>query len=152
MLRKIGTSFHPSLSGNVFQNSKLLNVSEHSRAHMCAFVTVYSQHVLLILYIYLVIHVHLWEFSRCFQTVDCCKDSVADLDFSSKFTLCVDRDCVIYALIGYFDTAFDTQRYNSTKVLIFNTLTHRSEQNYVIMYALLTVIKGLRKRPGVKLQ
>ena len=119
---------------------------------MCACVSVYSQHVLLILYIYLVIHVHLWEFSRCFQTVDCCKDSVADLDFSSQFTLCVDRDCVIYALIGYFDTVFDAQRDDSTKVLIFNTLTHRSEQNYVIMYALLTVIKGLRKRPGVDLQ
>ena len=108
--------------------------------------------MLLILYIYLVIHVHLWGLSCCFQTVDCCKDSVADLDFSSQFTLCVDRDCVIYALIGYFDTVFDAQRDDSTKVLIFNTLTHRSEQNYVIMYALLTVIKGLRKRPGVKLQ
>ena len=89
---------------------------------MCACVRVYSQHVLLILYIYLVIHVHLWEFSCCFQTVDCCKDSVADLDFSSQFTLCVDRDCVIYALIGYFDTVFDAQRENSTKVIIFKTL------------------------------
>ena len=92
------------------------------------------------------------DFSLCFQTVDCCKDSVADLDFSSQFTLCVDRDCVIYALIGYFDTVFDAQRDDSTKVLIFKTLTHRSEQNYVIMYAVLTVIKGLRKRPGVDLQ
>ena len=119
---------------------------------MCACVTVYSQHVLLMLYIYLVIHVQLWEFSRCFQTVYCCKDSVADLDFSSQFTLCVDRDCVIYALIVYFDTVFDAQRDDSIIVLIFNSLTHWSEQNYVIMYALLTVIKGLSKRPGVKLQ
>ena len=118
MLRKIGTSFHPSLSGIFLQDSKLLNISKRSHAHMCACVSAYCQHVLLILYIYLVIHVHLWGLSCCFQTVDCCKDSVADLDFSSQFTLCVDRDCVIYALIGYFDTVFDAQRDDSTKVLI----------------------------------
>ena len=43
-----------------------------------------------------------------FQSFDICKVSTKDLEFTSPFSLTAKKDCCVTALIGYFDTYFNS--------------------------------------------
>ncbi|XP_067946474.1 uncharacterized protein [Watersipora subatra] len=55
----------------------------------------------------------------CVKTIDCNTCCVADLNFTTDFSLCLDRDCNVTALIGYFDSSFDSSQ--ATSKVFFST-------------------------------